>query len=368
MKILFNTMGLGKGGAERVINLLSNEFVKTNEVMIVTNINSKIEYIFDNKVIIKCLAKSNNQFTRKLNRISVSLIVKLRRIILSYNPDIIISFLPEPSFRLLLLKKFDRKIKKIPVIVSVRNDPNTEYNKKLYFRIMKELYPNCNQLVLQTEEAKKYFIQKINYDGVVIPNPVSDDFLIKKYKGERDKRIVAVGRLENQKNYYNMLNAFKIVNEKIDGYSFDIYGDGYLKEKLQEKINQLGLNNIVKLNGKVDNVKDKIYKAKVFVMSSDYEGMPNSLLEAACIGVPCVSTDCPCGGPREILDNGNSGCLVPVNNPEKLADGIIKLINDIEYANRISDNANNNSTKYSKKEIIKQWKEIINKTIKESEK
>ena len=368
MKILFNTMGLGKGGAERVISLLANSFVDYNEIVIVTNIKSNVEYEFNKKIRIVQLVNNDSRILRKIRRISIYMVLKLRKIILNYNPDIIISFLPEPSFRVLALKKHSKKIKNIPVIVSVRNDPNTEYNNKVFYFIMKRLYPHADQLILQTNDSKKYFEDNIKQTGIVIQNPVSDIFLTERYDGEREKKIVAVGRLEPQKNYKNLIEAFEIVNKKYNDYILEIYGEGFLKEELQKYIEYKKLNDKVLLKGKVDDVKKVIYKATAFVMSSDYEGMPNSLLEAACLGVPCVSTDCPCGGPREILDNGNSGCLVPVNNPKKLADGIIKLINDIEYANKISDNAKNNSSMYSKEEIIKKWKEIINKTIKESKK
>ena len=106
MKIMFNTMGLGKGGAERVISILSNSLVNNNDVMIVTNISSKIEYQFDTRIKIKSLVKKSNRLLRKFRRISPFILYRLKKTVLSYNPDIIVSFLPEPSFRLLFLKKY----------------------------------------------------------------------------------------------------------------------------------------------------------------------------------------------------------------------------------------------------------------------
>jgi len=359
MRIMFNTMGLGKGGAERVINLLSNSFCLENDVMIVTNIKTVPEYNFDDRIIIKSLVKNSNNFLRKFRRISILILLKLRKITLTYKPDVIISFLPEPSFRILLLKKLSKKIKDIPIIVSVRNDPNREYNNQIFFYIMKKLYPYANQLVLQTEDSKKYFIEKIGYNGVVIPNPVADVFLTERYDGNREKRIVAVGRLEPQKNYKNMIDAFEIVSKKHDDYTFEIFGDGYLKSELQDYINSKRLHNKIFLMGKTDNVKKAIYKATVFVMSSDYEGMPNSLLEAACLGIPCVSTDCPCGGPREILENGKSGILVEINNSQKLAEGIIKIVENEKIANKFGINTNKNQINYKTDLIVSKWFEEV---------
>ena len=355
MKIVFNTMGLGKGGAERVINLLANSFAVKHEVTIITNINSKVEYDFNNRISIISLSKNDNYIARKLRRFSIPILFRLKKILIDINPDIIISFLPEPSFRVLALKKHFKSIRNIPTIVSVRNDPNTEYNNKLYYYIMKKLYPYADQLILQTNDSKSYFEKHINYNGVVIPNPVSDTFLSKKYSGTRDKRIVAVGRLEPQKNYKNMIDGFELVHNKHPEYKFEIYGDGVLKSDLQKYINSKEMNNNIVLMGKTDDVKKAIYNAKLFVMSSDYEGMPNSLLEAACLGVPCVSTDCPCGGPREILDEGKGGLLVETKNPIKLSEAIIKLIENEDLADAISTYSNKKSILYKKENIIKKW-------------
>ena len=363
MKILFNTMGLGKGGAERVINVLANSFVNKNEVIIVTNINSKIEYTFDNNIKIISLVKSDNKIMRKIRRISLPILFKLKKIILKNKPDVIISFLPEPSFRVLFLKKYCKSIKNIPIIVSVRNDPNKEYHNKIYSFIMKRLYPYANQLVLQTNDSKKYFIEKINYDGIVIPNPVSNTFFTKRYTGKREKRIVAVGRLEYQKNYKNMIDAFEIVNKKHNDYIFEIFGDGYLRDKLQNYIDEKKMGDKIFLKGKTNDVKNVIYNAAVFVLSSEYEGMPNSLLEAACLGVPCVSTDCPCGGPKEILDDGKGGVLVKVNNSGELAKGICELIENSNIAKKLSDYSYRRRILYKKEVVVEQWFNCINKLI-----
>lgn len=368
MRILFNTMGLGKGGAERVINLLSNAFINNNDVAIITNINSKVEYEFNKNIEIISLVKNDGIILRKFRRFSINMILKLKKIILNYKPDIIISFLPEPSFRILFLKKYCKKIKDIPVIVSVRNDPNTEYSNKIYNLVMRKLYSLANQLVLQTNDSKQYFKKSINYDGVVIPNPVSDAFLTIKYDGDREKKIVAVGRLEPQKNYKNMIDAFETVNKKHGDYIFEIYGDGYLKDKLQEYIDEKELHNKIILKGKTDDVKKSIYKATAFVMSSDYEGMPNSLLEAACLGIPCVSTDCPCGGPREILDNGKGGKLVSVGDSLSLANSICSIIENKKQAEKIGEHSYNRRFIYKKENITKQWFNLISSLVKGEDK
>ena len=363
MKIMFNCMGLGKGGAERVINILANSLSKDNNIKILTNIKSNPEYEFNKNILITSLTNSNNSIIRKIRRISPIPILKMKKEIISFNPDVIISFLPEPSFRILFLKKTCKKIKNIPIIVSVRNDPNTEYKNGLFFYIMKKLYPYSDELVLQTNDAKKYFEEKINYKGIVIPNPVSDLFLIDRFQGIRKKVIVAIGRLEYQKNYYNMIDAFEMVNSKHNDYILNIYGDGYLKKNIEEYIKEKKLTNSIILKGKTNNVVEAIYDATAFVMSSDYEGMPNSLLEAACVGVPCISTDCPCGGPRDILQNGIGGILVKTNDSKEMADAICRVIENPKIATEMSTISSEKKDKYKKETIIQEWEKIIKKIV-----
>ena len=359
MKILFNTMTLGKGGAERVINILSNNFSNTNDVMIITNVNSNIDYAFNKNITVKSIAKKENKIIRKINRISIIKILNLKKEIIKFSPDIIISFLPEPSFRVLLLKKYSSKIKKIPIIVSVRNDPKTEYKNPLFYFVMKKLYPLATRLVLQTEDAKKYFKNTINIDGIVIANPVDDTFIEKMYDGIREKIIVAVGRLEPQKNYKMLIDAFEIVSKNHKDYILKIYGDGNLKNKIENYIYSKNLENKIILMGKVNNIKEEIFKATAFVMSSNYEGMPNSLLEAACLGLPCISTNCPCGGPNEILNKGKNGILINVNDFTELANKINFIIENLQIAKRYGENSNNDAYKYLSETVINKWMKII---------
>ena len=235
-----------------------------------------------------------------MSKVSFLKLYKLKKIILEEKPDIIITFLPEPSFKILFLKKISKKIKQIPIIVSVRNDPVIEYKNKIINFIMKRLYPLSEGFVFQTEDAKKYFDNIINCKNKVIVNPVGEAFIKERYEGEREKRIVAVGRLEPQKNYKLLLDAFKKINQKHPDYMLEIYGKGSLEEELKMLVKKSKLDSVIIFKGNSDTIEKDIYNAKAFVMTSNYEGMPNSLLEAFVLGVPCVSTDCPCGRSKTI--------------------------------------------------------------------
>lgn len=361
MKILFCLGSLNRGGAERVVSNLANYFIKCNKVSIVITSPDLPQYELDKNITVYHLDKkreSNNIIYKNLKRI-----YKLNKIVKKDNPDIIISFLPEPSYRILLLKP----IRKIPTIVSVRNDPNVEYKSKLNFWAMKILYPLADGFVFQTEDAKHYFNKKIQCKSVIIANPLKEAFVQRKiYAGEKDKIIVNIGRLEKQKNHELLIEAFNDIKEEFLDYNLFIYGEGTLKENLKNKIKKMDLENRVFLKGEVENIEEKIEKSSVFILSSKYEGMPNALMEAMALGVPCISTDCPCGGPKFLIQNGVNGILAKVDKKEDLVQGIRKILSDEKFANDISKNAIKIREKLNPSVINLKWKNYIEKIIKEN--
>ena len=350
MKILFYIGSLEKGGAERVISNLANDFVKNNDIVMVTTIN-KIEYSLEKKV--KHYSLDENVKLNALQRLK-----KLYKIIKDEKPNVIVSFLPEPSYRILLLRKFIN----IPIIVSVRNDPKREYSNFKRKILMKILYPLADGFVFQTEEAKEFFRKKIQNKSTIIPNPIKNEFLERKiYEGKKDNLIVSVGRLEKQKNHELLIEAFSDISKEISEYKLIIYGEGSLRKNLEEKIQNLNLQDKVFLPGTVDNIPEKIEKAKLFVMSSDYEGMPNALMEAMALGLVTISTDCPCGGPRFLIENEKNGYLVKINDKNGLAKSIknvLKYSRD-EKIEEISHNARKTALTLKEEKINKKWYKYI---------
>lgn len=355
MNIMFSTGCLKKGGAERVISNLANYFVKDNDVSIVTTIKGEQYYELDKHINVYSLDKvtTNENFLLK----NIKRIRNLKKVIKEVKPDVIVSFLPEPSYRILLLKLFNRNLK---IIVSVRNDPKIEYKSKINNMLMKLLYPKADGFVFQTSEAKDYFCRKIKNKSIVIPNPVNEIFICEPFNGKREKTIVTVGRLEKQKNHALLIDAFSKISNKYDDYKLIIYGEGSLRSELEQKIENLKIKDKVILAGQVDEINKVIYKAGMFVLSSDYEGMPNALLEAMALGLPCISTDCPCGGPREIIDNNINGILVPINDSIKLSKTIEKIIlNDKKRINYSKEANKKVSLNFNPKVINNKWKDYI---------
>lgn len=350
MKIMLCISQLKKGGAERVMCNLANYFVLNNDVILYSlkNYEPAYELNKDIKLVI------NRSYAGKLKN-NISRFKELNNIIKLEKPEIILSFLPQPSFFCLLLKLFNR----IKVIVSVRNDPRQEYKKVSFKLLQKILFPLADGFVFQTEDAKKSFSKRIQKKSVIIANSLDSKFLVEPFCGTRKNEIVTVGRLFDQKNHIMLIDAFKKFHEIKKMYKLVIYGTGPKEEEIKQYIDKVGLKNSITLAGQVDNINDYIRDSKMFILSSDYEGMPNALMEALAMGIPCIATDCPCGGPRTLIKNGFNGFLVPIKDSEELSKKMIELEENSELQEKIALNASKSMKQYNPIVINKLWEDYI---------
>ena len=358
MKILFYIGKLRKGGAERVVATLSNKLVEKNEVIIITTTDEKVEYSLDKSI--KLFSLKNFDGNKNPLVKNIIYLKRLKDYIKEIDPDIILGFLPEPSYRLLILKPFIKS----PVIISDRNDPKIEYASLKSRTIMKFLYKRADGFVFQTDEARDYFCKKIQDKSIVIANPVDDRFLKTKYVGYKSTEFINVGRLNEQKNQILLIESFKDVIKKYPNYKLLIYGEGSLKNELSMYIKDNKLNNNVKLCGNVDDIENILKDKKGFILSSKYEGMPNALMEAMAVGVPCISTDCPCGGPRELIKNNINGLLVKSNDKNELVSAMYKIIENDKMCKKIAMSAKKNMNNYSCDKIVSKWFEFMKEVYK----
>ena len=163
-----------------------------------------------------------------------------------------------------------------------------------------------------------------------MPNPVRGDLFDCQNKNDTDKIIIAsAGRLNSQKNFFMLIDAFEKAYENHNELELRLYGDGELKQELEQYIEDKKLSENVKLMGRTNDMKSMLESIDLYVLSSDYEGMPNSLMEAMAAGVPCVSTDCPTG-PSDLIENEKTGLLVPVNDADSMAKAIEKMLFELE--------------------------------------
>ena len=347
LKILFFTSILSGGGAERVLCQLANSFSELANVILVAAYKTPNEYELSNKIEKIYIDKNI------LEKNPMRQIFRLRDLIKKEQPNVCISFLPRPNFKM-ILSTIGLKSK---VIISVRNDPNREYSSLIDKLQAFVLYPLADGIVFQTKMAQKYFSKKIQNNSVVIMNQVSRKFFETEHKTE--EYWVATGRLNEQKNYPFLFRVFARFVQKYPNEILRIYGQGELQSELQDLINNLHMEKNIVLMGITNNVPDVLMRAKGFILSSDYEGMPNGLLEALAVGVPCISTDCPCGGPREVITDYMNGFLVPVNDEEVLYNRLVELETNLELRKNLAKNAKKYSDKFFSDKVFLQWKDYI---------
>lgn len=361
-KIMFHINSLGKGGAERVVSLLANEFARRgNEVIVATEWFDEEEYDVESKV--KRIHAGLSEKQEKGNRIAKqwNRIQNLRRILRQEEPDVILSFCAKANYRAMMASAGAG----IPVIVSVRNDPKRDY-VGIYKSIMNKLFLNrAAGCVFQTEEAKDFFDEVLQEKSTIICNPVNEKYLQAKRKTP-EKKIVCVGRLVAQKNQMLLVNAFEKILEKYPDYHLYLYGDGSndeCKDELLQYVNAKSLKGNIHFMGLSSTLEVDMADAAMFVLPSNYEGMPNALMEAMALGLPVISTDCPCGGSRYWIKPGNNGQLVPVKNVNSMVQAIEYYIRNPQEAEQMGARAKERLREATLERIFKQWTDYIEKTI-----
>ena len=340
-KILFINRRLSVGGAERVMTLLANATAKRGiETDMVVLQDMERTYQVDEKVnIIQFKHEKYNPIIKAFKRI-----MDLRHIMRKGKYD---------GFYTIISQGF----KKENLIISERNDPRRF--KQLYVKIgRKLLYPLASKFVFQTEDAMNCFPENIRKKSYVISNPINEN-LPEPYTGERDKEVIAIGRLVSQKNFPMAINAFEKFYNKNPEYKFTIYGDGPLRESLEKAIKEKELENVINLPGFSKNIIEDIKKAGIYISSSDFEGISNAMLEAMAMGIPTVCTDCPIGGAKMTIKNNENGVLVPVGDEDALYRAMDKVANDSTFAKEISENAIKIREELSIDKILDKWIDVM---------
>lgn len=355
MKLLFYIANVEhEGGAERVLSIVANGLCKKGYDIVLVNDfpTTKKEYFLESTVKRLYLENkvSEGRIKRNINRVR-----GLGKFIRNEKPDVVVSFLLYQNIRLLISSLFFKCTK----ILSVRNDPQKDIGEgKIVKLVINALYGMADGIVFQTEEEKEYFSIKIQKKSTVILNPIDDLF----YEAERNQKvqnIIAVGRLEKQKNHKLLIEAYMRIREKFPDDKLYIYGCGDLEQELEQIIDENGLEKDVFLKGRVSNIVEKMKSAKLFVLSSDYEGLPNALMEAMAVGTPAISTDCSGGGPRMLISNEKEGKLVECNNVDQLAEALEECLSNQETLKRYSINSKKRAEEFRKDNIINQWDKFI---------
>ena len=327
------------GGAERVTTYIAHFFKeKYNVFLMTTKEKNDKEYKIDEKII-RLVAKNRNQ---------------IRDLVKSVDPSfILIMFAPMAISIVPAIIGL-----KIPIIISERNDPRNFAGKKITKILYQFMMKFADGLVFQTSDAMKYYGKVGEQKGRVIYNPLRLTNFPEIYTGERKKIIVNVGRLHFQKNQFLLMDAFSKVVKRHPDYILRIYGEGELRADLENHIKELNLENHIFLMGSISNILEVEKDNAFFVLTSDFEGMPNALIEAMALGMPVISTDCPCGGPKELITNNENGILVPTRNVEALIIAMEDLIEHPDKAELLGENASKIRNLLDEKIILQQWLEF----------
>lgn len=362
-KIMFHLNCLERGGAERVVSNLANHLVNEGyDIIVATEWQGEVEYKLDERV--RRIHVGLKESDRKKSRLvkAVKRLFYLRKLIIAEKPDVTLAFARKAIYRSLGATLFT----KAKVIIAVRIDPVGVYDRFMDKLLIPLLYPRAAGAVFQTEEQRDFFPQYIRKKAVIIFNPLNDKYITAKQPEQREKTVVHSGRIVDFKNQDMLVRAFLKVHEKHPDYQLKIYGgdsfDGTW-QILENTIKENNAGDYVKLMGSSDELEKELVKGAVYVLSSDLEGMPNALLEAMALGLPVVATDCPCGGPRAVIQNEVNGLLVPVRDMDAMVQAVNRLIENREFAENLGQEAKKICRELNVSTIADKWKQYIEMII-----
>lgn len=358
-KIAFHLNCLEQGGAERVVSNLANQFAGEGyEVLVATEWYGENEFQMDSRVRrvhvgLRKEDEKKSRLTKFLLRVKY-----LRQFLKEEKPDILIPFARLALYRGLMAAYFV----KIPVLISIRTDPAGHYEMALDKVLIPLLFPRADGCVFQTEGAKEFFAPRLQKNSRIILNPINPKYIGVSKPEQRNKTVVQSGRLVDFKNQPMLIRAFVEVHRKHPDYDLKIYGgdsfDG-TREILERLIAENQAQDYIHLMGASDSLEKDLVDAALFAFTSDWEGMPNALLEAMALGLPIVATDCPCGGPRTVMTDGVNGLLIPIKDQKAVEDGINRLIEDRALAERLGNEARKIAELANGKAVFAQWKAYI---------
>lgn len=350
-KVLFFTDKISYSGASKIISwVVSNISLPDTEVYLATYFEGE-----DCQEVKSCVERVRLN-TRKKSRLArgSEVVRKLRKFVIENKIDVCVGFLPTECLYLQLAVLGTG----IPVVVCERSDPYME--KSVIATIGRFCFRFADGAVFQTDGAKAYYPKRLQKRSVVIPNPVFETKVAYVPYGEREDYIAYSGRLYiRQKRQDILLQAFSKVCEVNNSVKLIIFGDGPDEESLKEMAKELGIRERVCFAGKISNVGERIANCKLFAFSSDYEGIPNSIIEALQAGVPVVSTDCSPGGARMLIQDGINGFVVEREDYSKMAEKILWLMSHQQEAEVFSENAVRICEQFDEKKIICKWRKYI---------
>lgn len=382
---------MNAGGAERVLTILANHLhstgykvtlLLTHQKMVQTNLqhlNNDIQVIaledelttdsyefafhlllarIVGKLATFVTGNSDKSLVLRYAARNYKKIKWIKKYLCNHSHAHLIAFLYDSIFLTLLSRKTSNRL-----IISERGDPCQSLSSKTDFAFFRTMFPHADAIVFQSPDVCKWYKDHLGIDGTVIFNPIMTG-LPEPFQGKRNKQIVNFCRLSPAKNLYLLINSFEKLHQLYPDYELWIYGDAdsaamEYSEQLKSRIAASNCRSVIHLRPATEEIHTAVLGCAMFVSSSDYEGMSNSMLEAMAIGLPVVCTDCPAGGARAVIKDHENGLLVPVNDPQSLFLAMKELIDNPELATKLSENAIKIRRSQSEKVIMEQWNALL---------
>lgn len=372
MRVTLIISSLAGGGAERVLVLLAEGFLKKgHKVAVVTIFGRENDfYVLPSEADRLALNIAGNSATliqalwNNLYRVPI-----LKRAIKSTRPDVVISFMDKTN----VLTSVSLIKTKYPLILTEHTDPKMNYCGRGWEKLRRLTYPYASKVVSVSQGVDYYFDWLPKKKRAVIYNPLiriednQSTGSLPQGAALDKKSIVAMGRLTYQKGFDLLLLAFQIIADKYPDWQLLILGEGELRKDLEALRESLCLTHQVLFPGFIKNPFPVLKNAHIFVLSSRFEGFGNVLIEAMACGLPAISTDCP-SGPREIIRDGVDGILVPNEDFSALAGAMDRLMSNEEERKRLAARAPEVSERFSLEKIVGMWENLMVEVIKEKQK
>jgi glycosyltransferase involved in cell wall biosynthesis len=364
LKIQLLISSLGFGGAERVASLLANAWCRMHHQVLLTTFDSpqaETAYAVDpgvRRVSLDLYRPSSSAFdavTENVKRIRA-----LRSSINAFRPDIVISFMVESNVLIVLAGVMLRT----PFIVAEHSDPYQIPRSRVWRCLRFLTYRNASKIIVLNERARKYFSSQMGLSAEVIPNPVFVDDRNYRHaeRASRRRVIMGMGRLDEEKRFDLLIAAFFTLQDKHPDWDLLIVGDGPLKTGLTERCREYGLGERVRFLGVTKAPQKWMQRSDIFVLSSSLEGFPMALCEAMACGMAVVSTRYN-DGVNEIVENGASGLLVPVDDLDALTDAMDALMSDANLRKKLGDAAKRIVDRYGIEPVMQNWQSVLLQTL-----